>query len=233
VCFPVTRILVADDDAFGRRFLELALRDAGWQVVAVADGEAALDAWRMARPRFDVIVTDVRMPRLNGVELIGRVRAEDPDIAVLAVSSLSHDEQVVAGLEAGADDYLTKPVSAPVLVAKVRAALRRSGGTAAVGGHVLSVGDLVFDPTASRLTRAGTPIPLTRTELALVEYLMRNPGRIVSPAQILASVWGEAYEEDNEVLRVAVRRVRRKLEPDPSQPRYLRNHVGLGYSIEG
>lgn len=229
----MTRILVADDDAFGRRFLELTLRDAGFVVAAVADGEAALEAWRDARPAFDLVITDVRMPRMNGVELIRHIRAEDPDIAILAFSSLDKDDQVVAGLEAGADDYLTKPIGAPVLVAKVRTALRRSGAGAAAVTGTLVVGDLELDPVASRLTRAGAPVPLTRTELALVEYLMRNAGRIVSPTQILASVWGEAYEEDNEVLRVAVRRVRRKLEPDPAQPRYLRTHVGLGYSIEG
>lgn len=227
----MVRILVADDDPFGRRYVEATLADAGWSVTTVADGLAALDAFRDADPPFDVILTDVRMPGLTGIQLIERIREDDQRIAVIAISMLGSDAQILAGLEAGADDYLTKPLSGPVLLAKVRVALRRADASMTVTEAPIEVGDLRLDPTAHTLTRGGEPVALTRTELAVVEYLMRNAGRIVSPAQILSAVWGEAYELENEVLRTAVKRVRRKLGDDSRQAELIRTHVGLGYSI--
>lgn len=226
-------ILVVDDDAFSRRFLETTLQDAGWDVRSAADGQAGWEAWEAARRRPDLIVCDVRMPRLNGHELIARIRSQDPAVPIIAVSVLGSDEQVVQGLEAGADDYLTKPLGAAVLVAKVRAVLRRSEGGAGGGHERLVVGDLELEPSAGVFTRAGQRIALTRTELAVVAYLMRNPGRVVSPAQILGTVWGEAYEDENEILRTTILRIRRKIEPDPSNPHHLRTHTGLGYSLSG
>lgn len=121
----MTRILVVDDDPFSRRFLEGTLRDAGWDPTQATDGEAGWDAWTSARPRFDVVICDVRMPRLNGYELIGRIREHDVVVPIIAVSAMGADGQVVLGLEAGADDYLVKPVASQVLIAKARAALRR------------------------------------------------------------------------------------------------------------
>jgi len=226
----VVRILVADDDPFGRRYLETVLADAGWTVVAVADGLAAWEAFRYAVPSFDVVLTDVRMPGLTGIELIERIREEDQRIAVIAISMLGSDTQILAGLEAGADDYLTKPLSGPVLLAKVRVALRRADPLAVSGEAPMVVGDIRLDPTARTLTRDGASIALTRTELGVVEYLMRNAGRIVSPAQILSAVWGEAYELENEVLRTAIKRARRKLGDGDGQE-IIRTHIGLGYSI--
>lgn len=228
----MVRILVAEDDPFARRFLELTLRDAGWTVTPAADGAEALERWRSAQPTFDVLITDVRMPGIDGVQLIRQVREDDQEVIVIAISADGRDERIVVGLDAGADDYLVKPIAAPVLLAKVRTALRRAGPPGAGTGLLVS-GVLQLDPDARRLTRDGTVIALTATELGVVEYLLRNAGRIVSPMQILGAVWGEAYEEDNELLRSAVRRIRRKLEPDPADPRFLKNHVGLGYSLSG
>ncbi len=227
----MVRILVADDDPFGRRYLEATLADAGWSVTTVADGLAALDAFNEADPPFDLILTDVRMPGLSGIQLIERIREDDQRTAVIAISMLGSDAQILAGLEAGADDYLTKPLSGPVLLAKVRVALRRADASLLTTEAPIEVGGLRLDPTGHTLTRGGEPVALTRTELAVVEYLMRNAGRIVSPAQILSAVWGEAYELENEVLRTAVKRVRRKLGDDSRQAELIRTHVGLGYSI--
>lgn len=229
----MTRILIVDDDPFSRRLLEMALRDAGWQTLSAVDGLAGWEAWSSGRATIDLVISDVRMPGLNGYELIERIRAQDAAVPIIAVSGLDADDQVVAGLEAGADDYLAKPVSVPVLLAKVRAAVRRQQAVMdGEGGNRLAVGDLELVDGAN-LTRSGEPVRLTRTELAVVAYLMRNAGRIVAPAQILGSVWGEAYEDEGEILRAAVLRIRRKLEPDPAAPRYLRTHVGLGYSLTG
>ncbi len=228
----MTRILVVEDDAFGRRYLESILRDAGWTVVVTPDGTAAWAAFEHADVPFDVVVTDIRMPGLSGIDLITRIRALDPVVGVIAVSAMGDDEQVVAGLEAGADDYLTKPFSERVLVAKVRAALRRAAdGDDRAGREKLEVGPLQLESRIGVATKLGRALALTRTEFALLEYLMRNQGRIVSPAQILGAVWGEAYEEDTEILRVAVLRLRRKVEDDPANPALLRTHVGFGYSL--
>lgn len=227
----MTRILVVDDDPFGRRYLEATLGDAGWTTTAAADGLTAWDAFRGADPPFDVVVTDVRMPGLSGIELIGRIREVDTRVAVLAVSAMGSDSQVIDGLEAGADDYLTKPVNARVLVAKVRVALRRAEPGEGGVPEIIEAAGLRYDPAAQILTRDGVPVSLTRTELAVVEYLLRNAGRIVSPAQILTAVWGDAYEFETDVLRTALKRVRRKLGDDPRSPEVIRTHVGLGYSI--
>jgi DNA-binding response OmpR family regulator len=226
----VPQILIVEDDPFSRRFMEMTLRDAGWETRSAPDGEAGWHAWVGGRPRPDLVICDVRMPRLNGFELIERIREVDTAVPIIAVSALGADDQVVRGLEAGADDYLPKPVSAPVLQAKVRAALRRTMAAAAVSEDLV-VGDLRLDSDGGTLMRDGQVVPLTRTELSVVAYLMRNAGRIVSPAQILGNVWGEAYEDENEILRTTVLRIRRKLEPEPSSPRYLITHVGLGYSV--
>lgn len=223
------RILVAEDDAFSRRYLETTLRAANWEVDSYADGETAWEAFTSGRRPYRVVVTDVRMPGLSGFDLIRRIREIDPDVAVLAVSGLDTDESIVEGLEAGADDYLRKPIGATILVAKVRAALRRAelGGSA----EVLTVDDLEVDVAARTVRKSGQVVPLTATENALLTYLVRNRGRVLAPAQILTAVWGPAYEAENEILRVTVLRLRRKLEDDPAQPRYIRTHIGIGYSI--
>lgn len=225
----MTWILVAEDDPFSRRYLEVTLSAAGWEVEAHADGASAWQAFEAGRRGYAVVVTDVRMPALNGLELIRRVRDADPDVAILAVSGLDSDESVVEGLEAGADDYLTKPIGAAVLVAKVKAALRRAEPS--TDASAFAIEGLELDVSARTVRRGGRVVALTPTELALLTYMFRNRGRIVAPAQILTAVWGSAYETENEILRVAMLRLRRKLEDDPSNPRLLQTHVGLGYSL--
>ncbi|MEI8333598.1 MAG: response regulator transcription factor [Chloroflexota bacterium] len=226
----MTLILVAEDDPFIRRFIATVAEQAGWETTLTENGARAWAAFETDPDAFDVVVTDVRMPVVSGLELAERIRRVS-SITIIAISAHGSDEQVVAGLEAGADDYITKPLSAPVLVAKIRGALRRADSTAVRGEGRLEIGDLVLDLDARTLTKAGVPVPLTRTELGVLAYLMPNAGRIVSPAQILGHVWGEAYEEENEILRVAILRLRRKIEDDPSKPRYVVTRVGIGYSF--
>ena len=226
----MTLILVAEDDPFIRRFIATVAEQAGWETTLTENGARAWAAFETDPDEFDVVVTDVRMPVVSGLELAERIRRVS-SITIIAISAHGSDEQVVAGLEAGADDYITKPLSAPVLVAKIRGALRRADSTAVRGEGRLEIGDLVLDLDARTLTKAGVPVPLTRTELGVLAYLMPNAGRIVSPAQILGHVWGEAYEEENEILRVAILRLRRKIEDDPSKPRYVVTRVGIGYSF--
>ena len=226
----MTLILVAEDDPFIRRFIATVAEQAGWETTLTENGARAWAAFETDPDAFDVVVTDVRMPVVSGLELAERIRRVS-SITIIAISAHGSDEQVVAGLEAGADDYITKPLSAPVLDAKIRGALRRADSTAVRGEGRLEIGDLVLDLDARTLTKAGVPVPLTRTELGVLAYLMPNAGRIVSPAQILGHVWGEAYEEENEILRVAILRLRRKIEDDPSKPRYVVTRVGIGYSF--
>jgi DNA-binding response OmpR family regulator len=226
----VARILVAEDDPFIRRFIAAVAEQAGWELTLTQDGARAWTAFDADPEAFDMVITDVRMPGMSGLELAERIR-QVSGMPIIAISAHGSDEQVVAGLEAGADDYITKPLSAPVLVAKIRGALRRADATPGRGQGRLEIGDLALEIDARTLTKAGVPVPLTRTELGVLAYLMPNAGRIVSPAQILGHVWGEAYEEENEILRVAILRLRRKIEDDPSKPRYVVTHVGLGYSF--
>lgn len=225
----MTWILVAEDDAFSRRYLEVTLAAAGWEVEAHADGTSAWEAFEVGRRSYSVVVTDVRMPSLNGLELIRRIRDADPDVAILALSSLDSDASIVAGLEAGADDYLAKPIGAAVLIAKVKAALRRAEPSADVAKFAID--DVELDVAARTVRKSGRVVALSPTELALLTFMFRNKGRIVAPAQILSAVWGPAYETENEILRVGMLRLRRKLEDDPSNPRLLRTHVGMGYSL--
>jgi len=226
----VARILVAEDDPFIRRFIAAVVDDAGWDVTLTEDGEQAWRAFEAEPGAFDVVVTDVRMPIMSGLELAERIRRES-GVAIIAISALGSDEQVVAGLEAGADDYVTKPLSGPVLVAKIRGALRRADAVEARPQGRVVVGEIALDFDARTVTKRGAPVALTRTELGILTYLISNAGRIVAPAQILGHVWGEAYEDENEILRVAILRLRRKIEDDPSKPRYVLTHVGLGYSF--
>ena len=226
----MARILVAEDDPFIRRFIAAVVDDAGWDVTLTEDGEQAWRAFEAEPGAFDVVVTDVRMPIMSGLELAERIRRES-GVAIIAISALGSDEQVVAGLEAGADDYVTKPLSGPVLVAKIRGALRRADAVEARPQGRVVVGEIALDFDARTVTKRGAPVALTRTELGILTYLISNAGRIVAPAQILGHVWGEAYEDENEILRVAILRLRRKIEDDHSKPRYVLTHVGLGYSF--
>jgi DNA-binding response OmpR family regulator len=224
------RILVVDDDEFMQRYYRLLLGSAGWRVLRADDGATAWERFAGGQIPADVVITDVRMPGMSGIELCERIRGQS-DVPLLVVSQLQGDAQVVAALEAGADDYIVKPINEAILLAKVRRALQRGSRESLGPGQVFACGGLRFDPGAQTLTKDGVPVRLTRTEYQLFEFLAANAGRIVSPSQILQRVWGDGYEGDLDILRAAIVRLRRKIEDDPAAPAYLVTHVGIGYGL--
>lgn len=227
---PEPRILVAEDDPSASLLMRELLEQAGWTCVVASDGE---EAWRRfeADPEgFDVVVTDVRMPGINGIELCERIRRVS-DVPIIITSVLARDEQVMVGIEAGADDYVTKPLNLDIMRAKVRRALERGHALEPHSEAVLVAGELSLDPVARVVTRAGEPLHVTRIEYGILRFLLTNKGRIVTPAQILQEVWGEEYETEVQLLRSAMTRLRRVIADDPSEPRYITTHTGMGYQL--
>ncbi|HZP28871.1 MAG TPA: response regulator [Acidimicrobiia bacterium] len=222
-----TRVLVVDDEPQIRRALAINLRARGYQVDLAEDGRAALDL--AARSHPDVVVLDLGLPELDGVEVIRGLRGwSRVPIIVLSVRDAEGDK--VAALDAGADDYVTKPFGMDELLARLRAALRRAAP--AEEDASVETPDFVIDLAAKRVTRQAAEVRLTPTEWHLVEVLVRNRGRLVTQRQLLQEVWGPGYGEETNYLRVYMAQVRRKLEPEPSRPRYFITEPGMGYRFE-
>jgi two-component system KDP operon response regulator KdpE len=219
------RVLLVDDDATLRRTLGIGLRAAGHDVLVAADGRTALQAAREDKP--DIVVLDLGLPDLSGVDVLRRLR-EWSSVPVVVLSARAESAEKVQALDLGADDYVTKPFGMDELLARVRAAARRAGSDV----PVLEAGDLVIDLPARRLTRRGEVVRLTPTEWALLEALVRMPGRLVSRRDLLHEVWGPAYGRETNYLRVYVGGLRKKLEDDPSSPRHLITEPGMGYRFE-
>jgi two-component system KDP operon response regulator KdpE len=223
----MTRVLVVDDEPQIRRALGVNLRARGYDVDLAPDGERALDL--VARQHPDVVVLDLGLPGISGVEVIEGLRGwSRVPIVVLSVRDAEVDK--VAALDAGADDYVTKPFGMDELIARLRAALRR----AAPGKEEATVEtpDFAIDLAAKRVTRDGAEVRLTPTEWHVVETLVRNQGKLVAQTQLLQEVWGPEYHDETNYLRVFMAQVRRKLEPEPSQPRYFITEPGMGYRFE-
>jgi two-component system KDP operon response regulator KdpE len=221
------RVLVVDDEPQIRRALGVNLRARGYDVDLAPDGERALDL--VARQHPDVVVLDLGLPGISGVEVIEGLRGwSRVPIVVLSVRDAEVDK--VAALDAGADDYVTKPFGMDELIARLRAALRR----AAPGKEEATVEtpDFAIDLAAKRVTRDGAEVRLTPTEWHVVETLVRNQGKLVAQTQLLQEVWGPEYHDETNYLRVFMAQVRRKLEPEPSQPRYFITEPGMGYRFE-
>ena len=221
------RVLVVDDEPQIRRALAINLRARGYEVDLAEDGRAALDV--AARSHPDVVVLDLGLPELDGVEVIKGLRGwSRVPIIVLSVRDAEGDK--VAALDAGADDYVTKPFGMDELLARLRAALRRAAP--AEEEATVETRDFQIDLAAKRVIRDGAEVRLTPTEWGLVEVLVRNEGRLVTAKQLLQDVWGPHYGEETNYLRVYMAQVRRKLEPEPSQPRYFITEPGMGYRFE-
>ena len=218
------RILVADDDPQILRALRITLTARGYDVVTAVDGREALDAAIAQHP--DLMVLDLGMPGLTGIEVIEAVRGWS-QLPILVVSGRSDSLDKVDALDAGADDYVTKPFAADELLARIRALSRRT--PAATDEPVISFGDVTVDLVAHVVSRSGTPVRLTPTEWKLLELLVRNPDRLVTRETILTEVWGPQYTTDTGYLRLYLSQLRKKLEAEPSKPRFLLTEAGMGY----
>jgi DNA-binding response OmpR family regulator len=223
----VPQILLIEDDPHVREGLEIALRHLGHEVVVRGDGEAGIAAIRAAEP--DVVVLDVMLPGVDGFEVCRRVRSFSA-VPIVMLTARSDDMDVVAGLEAGADDYLAKPVQPRVLEAKLKAVLRRVGPPSMGSpGSPVAFGDLVVDRASLVVTKSGRHLDLTPMELRLLLELAGNPGLVLSRQQLLASVWGQDYLGDSRLVDACVQRLRAKIEDVASEPRLLRTVRGFGY----
>jgi two-component system KDP operon response regulator KdpE len=219
----VTRVLVVDDDPAIQRTLAIGLRARGYDVLPARDGRTAVEACAEDAP--DVVLLDLGLPDLSGVEVLRTVRASS-QVPVIVLSARHGSQDKVEALDVGADDYVTKPFGMDELLARVRAAVRR----AVVDRPEPVVTEaFVVDLEGRQVHRGGVDVRLTPTEWRLLEALVSRPGRLVSQRQLLAEGWGPGYAAETNYLRVYVAGLRRKLEPDPSRPRYLLTEPGMGY----
>lgn len=228
------RVLVVDDDETIRRTLRINLRARGYEVEVVGDGRSALDAHAAQPP--DVAILDLGLPDLDGIEVLRRIR-ETHATPVIVLSARHESDDKVEALDEGADDYVTKPFGMDELMARVRAAQRRGADTPP-GTAPVETADfrLDFDRHLAHVRRAGTPgweaIHLTPTEWRILACLATNRGIVVPHQTILRSAWGPAYGRESNYLRVYANQLRRKLEPEPGAPRYLRTEPGIGYVLD-
>ena len=218
------KILIADDDPQILRALRITLSARGYDVITAGDGREAVRAAADKHP--DLIVLDLGMPGLTGIEVIEAVRGWS-SVPILVVSGRSDSLDKVEALDAGADDYVTKPFAADELLARLRALGRRTAS--ATDEPVVTFGDVTVDLANHIVTRAGATVRLTPTEWRLLEVLVRNPERLVSRETLLTEVWGPQYTTDTGYLRLYLAQLRKKLETEPSKPRHLLTEAGMGY----
>ena len=220
----MSRILVVDDEPQLLRALGTNLKARGYEVDLAPTGEAALAL--AARKHPDLVILDLGLPGIDGVEVIRGLRGWTR-VPVIVLSVRETERAKVEALDAGADDYVTKPFEMDELLARLRAALRR----AAPGEEeaVVDTEDFSVDLAAKRVTRSGSEVRLTPTEWHIVEVLVRNPGKLVTQRQLLQEVWGPQYEKETNYLRVYLAQIRKKLEPDPARPRYFVTEARMGY----
>jgi two-component system KDP operon response regulator KdpE len=225
VTADTSRVLVVDDEPQITRVLKTVLSSQGYQVRTAAEGESALSSLNEWHP--ELVITDLYMPRMNGVELCRRIRAVSA-VPIIVLSVKGEERTKVEALDSGADDYVTKPFGTDELLARVRAALRRRG-SAAEEVSSFDVGDFRIDLNARRVHIRGNEVRLTPKEFDLFVYLARHPNRVLTHRTLLEAVWGEASQEQPEYLRVFMGQLRKKLEADPSNPKYLVTEPWVGY----
>ena len=221
------RILAVDDESSLTELLSMAMRYEGWQVSTAASGSEAVKAAREVRP--DAIVLDMMLPDFDGLEVMRRVRAEDPDVPVIFLTAKDAVADRISGLTAGGDDYVTKPFSLEEVIARLRALLRRSGAATGRSESLLVVGDLTLDEDSHEVTRAGDAIQLTATEFELLRYLMRNPRRVLSKAQILDRVWNYDFGGQANVVELYISYLRKKI--DANRAPMIHTMRGAGYVL--
>jgi two-component system KDP operon response regulator KdpE len=221
------RVLVVDDEPEIRRALRANLTGHGFEVTAVATGREALAEAARARP--DLILLDLGLPDSPGLDVCARFRAEQVDAPIIILSVQEDEDQKVRALDEGADDYLTKPFGMNELLARIRAALRRAGGSSRSGEALLQLSDLHINLERRSVNVRGQPVHLTPKEYEMLRYLATNAGKLITHRMLLRAVWGAEYEDARQYLHVFVAQLRRKLELDPAHPRYLLTEPGVGY----
>ncbi len=222
------RILVVDDERAIRRFLNTSLSAHGYAVYEAAAGEEALAAVVAHRP--DVLILDLGLPDIDGTEVVRRLR-EWSQLPILILSVREHERDKIAALDAGADDYLTKPFGVGELMARLRAALRRVAQPATESTFACQ--ELAVDLARRRVTVAGQEVQLTPTEYDLLRVLVRHAGKVLTHHYLLQQVWGPEYSGELHLLRVNISNLRRKIEPEPARPRYILTEPGVGYRLRG
>jgi two-component system OmpR family response regulator len=222
------RVLVVDDERSLTDLLKMALRYEGWEIRTAETGRQALDAAREFRP--DAIVLDIMLPDIDGMSVLSRLRADGDDVPVLFLTAKDALDDRIAGLTAGGDDYVTKPFSLEEVVARLRALIRRSALTGASDSPVLSIGDLTLNEDSHEVSRGGEPIELTATEYELLRFLMRNPRRVLSKAQILDRVWSYEFEGKSSVVEIYISYLRKKV--DAGRPAMIHTVRGAGYLLK-
>jgi two-component system, OmpR family, KDP operon response regulator KdpE len=222
-------ILVVDDEPQITRVLRTSLSAQGYDIRVANDGETALEVTRDWPP--DLVITDLMMPNMDGVELCRRLRAKS-QVPIIVLSVKGEERAKVKALDAGADDYVTKPFGMNELLARVRASLRRQPSSESEGGGVIEAGDFCVNLDAHLATVRGQEVKLTPKEFELIAYFARHPGRILSHRALLAAVWGGNSVEQPEYLRVFIGQLRKKIEVDASNPRYILTEPWIGYRFE-
>ncbi len=220
-------ILVVDDEPQIVRLVRAYLEEAGFRVVVAHDGEQALYVARHEKP--DLVVLDILMPKMDGLEFTRRIRSER-NIAIIMLTARVEETERIVGLELGADDYVTKPFSPRELVARVRAVLRRTQAPPEPT-HLLNAGPITIDRDTHTVTVAGRRVDLTPTEFGLLETLVTTPGRVFRRDELLEAVQGVAFAAYDRTVDVHIKNLRRKIEPDPSRPRYVLTVRGVGYRL--
>ncbi|HEX6344323.1 response regulator [Umezawaea sp.] len=226
----MTRVLVVDDEPQIVRALRINLTARGYEVLTAHDGSTALTVAAEGKP--DVVVLDLGLPDLDGGEVIAGLRGWT-SVPIIVLSARTDSSDKVAALDAGADDYVTKPFGMDELLARLRAAVRRSATSPPTEEDaVVTTASFQVDLMAKKVHRDGREVHLTPTEWGLLEMLARNPGKLVGQKQLLQEVWGPAYAKESHYLRVYLAQLRRKLEPEPSHPKHLLTEPGMGYRFE-
>jgi DNA-binding response OmpR family regulator len=222
-----TRVLAVDDEPRYIWAIRAVLEGVGYETLAANDGETALELAAVEAP--DLILLDIRLPDMDGHTVCQRVR-EFSKVPIIMLTALVDETDKIRGLDAGADDYVTKPFSAPELLARVRAVLRRvEFSEAPSASTIVRAGDLEIDLAQQCVTMGGQEISLSATEYRLLCEFAKQPQRLLVPEYLLERVWGPGYEEENHMLRQAIYRLRRKIEPDPANPQYIQTKPGMGY----
>jgi len=225
----MTRVLIVDDEPQILRALRINLSVRGYDVTTAATGVAALRAAADTRP--DVIVLDLGLPDIDGLEVLAGLRGWN-DTPVIVLSARSDSTEKVAALDAGADDYVTKPFAMDEFLARLSAAVRRGAASVDSDEPVVETDSFTVDLAAKKVIKNGTEVHLTPTEWGMLEMLVRNRGKLVGRDELLKEVWGRSYAKETHYLRVYLAQLRRKLEDDPSHPRHLITEAGMGYRFE-